>query len=142
MKAPATIVVLLGLAMGAAASAPAAPTCGDAVVTDWRDGRIEGRYAPRCYGQALEALPEDVRAYTTAEEDITVALGARIRELRARQPAHDDAASSPGGGPVPIALLSGAGIALALGLAGLVRLLAPRLRGRLGQRSTRAVGQW
>ncbi len=142
MKAPATIAVFLGLALVAAAPAPAAPTCGDAVVADWSDGRIDGRYAPRCYGEALESLPEDVRAYSTAEEDIAVALGARIRELRARQSAHDDTSASPGGAPVPIAVLSGAGVALALVLAALLRLLASRLRGRLGQRSTRPVGQW
>ena len=143
MKAPATIAVLLGLVLSAAAPAQGAPACGDAVVSDWSDGRIEGRYAPRCYGEALASLPEDVRAYSTAEEEITVALGARIRELRARQAARDDGTTSAGSaGPVPIALLSGAGIALALGLAALGRVLVPRLRERLGHRATRPIGQW
>jgi hypothetical protein len=142
MKAPATIAVLLALALPAAAPAQGAPTCGDAVVHDWSDGRIDGRYAPRCYGEAIESLPEDMRAYTTAADDIALAMGARIRELRARQPARDDAGASPGGSAVPIALLSGAGIALALGLAALARFVGPRLRGRLGQRTTRPIGEW
>jgi hypothetical protein len=142
MKAPAMIAVLLGLAFLAVAPAQASPTCGEAVVTDWSDGRIDGRYAPRCYGEAIESLPEDVRAYSTAVDDITVALGARIRELRARQSGRDGAATAPGGGPVPIALLSGAGIALALALAALARIVAPRLRERLGHRATRPIGQW
>jgi hypothetical protein len=43
---------------------------------------------------------------------------------------------------VPIVLLSGAGVALALGLAAVAGIVAPRLRERLGHRATRPVGQW
>lgn len=136
------IAVFLGLVLSAAAPAHAASTCADAVVTDWSDGRVDGRYAPRCYGEAIESLPEDVRAYSTAADDIALALGARIRELRAaRQLARDDEATPPTSGPMPIALLSGAGIVLALGLAVLARLVGSRLRERLGHRTTRPIGQ-
>jgi hypothetical protein len=142
MRALATIAAVLGLVRAAAAPAQAAPRCGDAVISDWTDGRIDGRYAPRCYGEAIESLPEDMNAYSTAADDIALALGARIRELRARQSARDDGAASPGAAPMPIALLSGAGIALALGLAALARLVGQRLRERLSHRATRPIGQW
>jgi hypothetical protein len=53
------------------------------VVADWADdGKVDGRYPPRCYGAALRALPEDVRAYSTAVEDIRSAMYARIGEAR------------------------------------------------------------
>lgn len=142
MNALVKITVLVGLALAAVAPAHAAQSCADAVVSDWSDGRIDKRYAPHCYGEAIEALPEDVRAYSTAEEDIAVALGARIRELRAHRDSDDAGGSAVAAGPVPIALLSGAGIALALGLAGLARFVAPRLRERFGHRTTRPVSQW
>jgi hypothetical protein len=143
MKASATITVLLGLALLAAVPAQSAPPCGDAVVSDWTDGRIDGRYAPRCYGDALEALPEDVRAYSTAEDDIAVALRARIRELRTRASASEGAATSAANaGGVPVALLSEAAIALALGLAALARLVGHRLRERFAHRPARPIGQW
>jgi hypothetical protein len=142
VKTLATTAVLLGLALAAVAPAQGAPTCGDAVVSDWSDGRIEGRYQPHCYGEAIESLPEDVRAYSTAAEDITVALGARIRELRTHKASGDGGSSEAGAGPMPIALLSGAGIALALGLAALARFVTPRLRERLGHRPRRPVSQW
>jgi hypothetical protein len=131
MKAFATIALVAGFALLVTAPAQTAPPCGDAVVRDWADGRIDGRYAPRCYGDALNALPEDVRAYSTAEEDIGQALRARIRETRG------PTSAAPGAGTatptahlasMPIPLVSGAAIALVLALAALVRLVGLRLR--------------
>jgi hypothetical protein len=142
MRALTTILVLVGVALLAASPAQAAP-CGDAVVRDWTDGKISGRYAPRCYGDALETLPEDVRAYSTAEEDISAALRARIRETRG--PAQAGGGEGPSGATfaVPVPLLSAAGVALLLGLAGVVHLVVRRLRhDRMTQRSPRPIGQW
>jgi hypothetical protein len=56
------------------ASAADAQTCGEAVVRDWTDGSIDRAYAADCYLAAIDALPEDVRTYTSAEDDITRAL--------------------------------------------------------------------
>ena len=48
--------------------------CGEAVLVDWADGRIDRTYADTCYQAAIKELPEDVRAYTTAKDDISRAL--------------------------------------------------------------------
>jgi hypothetical protein len=144
MKAFVTIALLVSFALLTAAPAQSTPPCGDAVVSDWGDGHIDGRYAPRCYGDALDALPEDVRAYSTATDDISQALRARIRETRGRAHTDGNAASpSEHSASLPIPLITEAAIALILGLAGLARLVGVRLRReRLTHRSTRPVNQW
>lgn len=144
MKASATITLVLGLALLAATPAAATPPCGDAVVSDWGDGHINGRYAPRCYGDALDVLPEDVRAYSTAEDDIAQAMRARIRETRGRADG-EAAATTPSEdtASLPIPLLAEAVIAVILGLAGLARLVGRRLRReRAPHRPRRPAGQW
>lgn len=112
------------LAAGVLGSAHAAEPCGGAVFDDWLDGRIDHAYAPRCYRQALDGLPEDVRTYSTAREDIQRALLARLRKQASAQrrslfgpaPARaavgEAAPSSSGPGPAAAVLLAG-GLALA-----------------------------
>jgi hypothetical protein len=80
MSAPVGVVLVAVLSLLAAAPAAAADRpCGAAVIADWADnGRVDRSYAPRCYGVALRSLPEDVRAYSTAVEDISRAMHARI----------------------------------------------------------------
>lgn len=48
--------------------------CGKAVLSDWSDGRIDRTYPDSCYEAAIDTMPEDVRAYTTAKDDISRAL--------------------------------------------------------------------
>jgi hypothetical protein len=84
---------LLAATLVAPAPAAAATPCWRQVVDDWFDGRIDGTYAPHCYQDALQHLPADARAYTTAASDIQRALLASIRTRRA--PARR-AVSSPG----------------------------------------------
>jgi len=60
-------------------SARASKPCWKTVVTDWSDGRIEGSYPVSCYRQALHALPEDIRLYSSAVDDIKRALARRVR---------------------------------------------------------------
>jgi hypothetical protein len=112
------------LAGGVLGSARAAAPCGSAVFDDWLDGRIEHAYAPRCYRQALDGLPEDVRTYSTAREDIERALLGRVRKQAsaqkrslfgpspARAAAGETAPSSSGSRPAAAALLAG-GLAVA-----------------------------
>ena len=72
-------VVLLALTgCGGSSFAPQAErACGKAVLTDWADGRIDETYPSPCYLAAIDTLPEDVRAYTTAKDDISRALYSR-----------------------------------------------------------------
>ena len=49
-------------------------------LADWADGRIDRTYPAPCYLAAIDALPEDVRAYTTAKDDISRALSTSGRE--------------------------------------------------------------
>ena len=78
------VAVLLAAGAAATATAPAfaakTSVCGKKVIDDWYDnGRVDGTYPPRCYDEAIDALPRDVRDYSSAKEDITRALQARLR---------------------------------------------------------------
>ena len=60
-------------------------TCSEHLVADWaQEGEIDATYPLGCYRAAIRRLPEDIRAYSTAEEDITFALRARIARAAAR----------------------------------------------------------
>jgi hypothetical protein len=91
--APIAAIVAMLLA---AAPASAAPSCARQVIDDWyEDGRVDRTYPLHCYDDAIEALPPDVRDYSSAKEDIQRALQARMRG-EASPPATTD--PSPGGG--------------------------------------------
>ena len=71
------VVVLVALAF--VGSAHGSTACADAVLDDWTKGTLGSGYAPECYEAAIDALPEDLRAYTTAADDITRAAIAANR---------------------------------------------------------------
>ena len=79
------IVALAALAgllavLALAGPAAAATSCGRQVIDDWYDdGRVDGTYELHCYDDAIEALPRDVRDYSSAKDDITRALQNRMR---------------------------------------------------------------
>jgi hypothetical protein len=80
------IVVLAGIVMAVLVSTPgtgAAGTkdCVAAILEDWRNGPIGGHYSPECYRAALASLPEDMRIYSTASDDIESALHVRLAAL-------------------------------------------------------------
>jgi hypothetical protein len=77
-------VAALGAAFVLSASAGAAQNCGERVIADWRDGRVDASYPVSCYRQALAELPEDVRVYSTAQSDITRALQTRVQAQAAK----------------------------------------------------------
>ena len=83
--------VLTVLALGPASSATAATPCGEAVILDWSDGTLDRVYSAACYRDALARLPEDLRAYSTAPEDIERAL---LEAARDDAPAETPAAES------------------------------------------------
>jgi hypothetical protein len=90
----AAFLFVVAVACAAAASLLAAPhasaaTCWQRVIDDWRDGRITGKYSAECFRAALRNLPEDLRVYGSAEEDITRAMTSAVE-----QPTHRVLAAS------------------------------------------------
>jgi hypothetical protein len=141
-------------------AAPAVPTCAERVVADWSDdGLIAGSFEIACYREALQILPEDVRIYSSALDDITRAMREALdeqegaataapgasRRLSGRGQAatgEDEAEAVPEATPAlvpddssasrspPLPLLLMAALTLVLVLAGSTSLLAKRLRRR------------
>ena len=70
----ATIVVVQAGTAGATTTAP----CWQRLVRDWSDGRIDGVYSVGCYRAALRKLPQDLRIYSSAPDDIRAALQKRL----------------------------------------------------------------
>lgn len=68
-----------------------APACANAVLDDWTKGTLDSTHPANCYDAALDALPEDLRSYTTAAEDISRAA---IAASRADEPQRRLAASA------------------------------------------------
>jgi hypothetical protein len=96
----AALVSLLAFAGPAAA----AQSCGRQVIDDWYDnGRVDGTYPIHCYDDAIEALPRDVRDYSSAKEDIQRAMTAALRGEDApparTDPSPDDEPAAGPGGP-------------------------------------------
>jgi hypothetical protein len=70
----ACALALLALTGCGSSAEHAERACGTAVLADWTDGRIDRTYPDPCYLAAIDVLPEDVRAYTSAKDDISRAL--------------------------------------------------------------------
>lgn len=76
------VVAVVSLMAGLGRSQPAEldPGCAAAVVSDWADdGRLDGVYDAGCYRTAIRRLPEDLRAYSTAPDDLERALQSTLR---------------------------------------------------------------
>jgi len=74
------------LATAGAPSAHAEIPCWQSVVSDWSAGRLGPGYAVSCYQSALAHLPDDVRTYSSAPDDIRRAMLGAV-EARASQAA-------------------------------------------------------
>ena len=68
-------LLLLALLPGTAA---AKTPCWKQVLNDWSNGRPIGVYPLHCYRDAIRNLPEDLRDYSSAADDIQAALQAQI----------------------------------------------------------------
>jgi hypothetical protein len=73
-------VLLLALPGTAAAKTP----CWKQVLNDWSNGRTIGVYPLHCYRDAIKNLPEDLRDYSSAADDIQAALQAQIAKRTGR----------------------------------------------------------
>ena len=69
----AAALAVSALLLPAAASA-AGGVCWQRVISDWTDGQLDATYAPSCYRTAIKHLPEDLRTYSSAPDDINRAL--------------------------------------------------------------------
>ncbi len=77
-------IAAMGVALAAVYANPvaAAPACADRVLDEWTSGTLTSAHAPDCYEAAIDALPEDLRAYTSAADDISRAMDAAARADR------------------------------------------------------------
>src|SRR5438045_8382124 len=66
------IAFLTALALGAVSAGPvSAASCAQEVINDWyKHGSVTGHYPAHCYTEAIAALPEDSKQYSSAPEDI------------------------------------------------------------------------
>jgi len=125
------IAVLAALLLLALPSTARAAPCWQGVIADSSDGRIDREYPIACYRKALESLPEDVRVYGTAANDIQRALMGAVR--RSVTAAEGRVASSPAGfmgGAMTRWLEIAAGTGVVVGLIALVSLRSVRARRR------------
>jgi hypothetical protein len=115
----AVIVVLLLPARGFATVA-----CRDRVIADWSDnGRIDHAYPLACYRDAVKNLPEDLRTYSSAPDDIRQALTERrslqrhTQRVAAPQRTLVAAPTAAGGPPLAIVVPALAGLLTLLSVA-------------------------
>jgi len=70
----AAVVSVTGVAVSPSVAHAAEP-CWQRVIDDWtKDGKIDGHYSPRCLRQAIKNTPEDLRDYSSIDDDIQAAL--------------------------------------------------------------------
>jgi hypothetical protein len=105
----------------------ARPACAEAVLHDWARGALGSGYAPECYEAAIDELPEDLRAYTSAADDITRAAISAGRHANAtRQLADVPVQDDPSAFPTEVVVL--VGLLLLTAAAGLASALVRRGR--------------
>ena len=101
VRATAFLVLACGAAIRAAASpapAAAAKPCWKQVIDDWsQDGTITGRYSASCIEEALDKVPEDIRAYSDFEEQAKAARIAASRQLQSVGSGSSGSAKTDGG---------------------------------------------
>src|SRR5262249_9187025 len=92
LSATLVLAVATGLPLPAATAAPASAgtPCGQAVINDWFDGKIDHVYAHHCYTDALAHLPRDIKTYSDAPDAIRAAMLAALR--------HNGGGNDGGGG--------------------------------------------
>ncbi len=96
---PLLIALVAGLLLFALPGPAAAATpCWKKVLNDWSNGRTIGAYPLHCYRDAIRNLPEDLRDYSSAADDISAAMQAQIakRDTRSPQISGGSGPSGPG----------------------------------------------
>jgi len=102
-RAKAFFIILLVCSAGILATASPAlaaksQPCWKLVINDWsQDGSIDGAYSAKCIEEALDRVPEDIRAYSDFEEQAKAARLAATRSLQSSGGGSDDADESQSG---------------------------------------------
>jgi hypothetical protein len=102
-RAKAFFIILLVCGAGILATASPAlaaksQPCWKLVINDWsQDGSIDGAYSAKCIEEALDRVPEDIRAYSDFEEQAKAARLAATRSLQSSGGGSDDADESQSG---------------------------------------------
>jgi hypothetical protein len=134
-----TAALVFACLLGVVETAVAArPSCAQTVIEDWASGGLDRSYPVRCYRQALAALPEDVRIYSSAPDDIRHALDLRVADqskaVRKVAAVEEARSASPerrneNGSAIPTPVLLAGSLALVLAaLSGAGTLLHRRFR--------------
>jgi hypothetical protein len=96
---PALALLVVFISALVSARPAAAASCWQRVLADWKDGHIDGTYSPRCLRAAIVNMPEDVKIYGSAEEEITRLLNrAQAERLVTRQIAASTGKAEPSAG--------------------------------------------
>jgi hypothetical protein len=113
----------------------AGPPCWQQVIQEWTSGHVGDTYAPGCYREAVKHLPEDLRTYSSAPDDINRALlEAASRQSRSMSAAHPargtlgSVSEDDGRSPPLAAILLGVLGAVVLGFCSLSAWLVVRRR--------------
>jgi hypothetical protein len=94
----ALFATALGLVVWSSAPAAAAQPCWESVIADWSaHGRITGTYPASCYRQAMANAPTDLKIYSSIEDDLQAALGARTARRLSSSPATSTRVDLAGG---------------------------------------------
>lgn len=114
-------------------------SCARAVIDDWAAGGLDASHPLHCYREALAVLPEDIRIYSSAPDDIRQALDTRttrpakavrkvaaVEQTRSASSDRRTEAEAGGGMPAPV-FLAGALALVLLGFATAGALLHRRL---------------
>jgi hypothetical protein len=86
-------IAVLTTLVGCGYAVASKPACADAVLEDWTQGTLDSVYPQDCYGAAIDALPEDLRAYTSAADDISRAALAANRVIASAASDRDGSAT-------------------------------------------------
>ena len=148
----ALVVTALGAAVLAFGTSPAAAqsSCWRQVINDWvKNDRVPATYPLHCYRDAIAHVPNDLRQYSSIEEDILAARQQAARRGDRRPQVHVPSSQSQNRDPqsglyneaidslsptnadsMPLPLLILAGLSLILMTAGGAGLVTKRVRAR------------
>jgi hypothetical protein len=98
----AALAVSVSLLAASPSVAHAATPCWKQVISDWTaDGQINGHYSPHCLRQAIKNTPEDLRDYSSIDDDINAALIGTLTLKNGTNGTNGGGGGGGGGGPGP-----------------------------------------